>query len=610
MTTTEDFVDRHRELGSAEEATVRRRYRWMPAGRSADLLTAGVYLAAALYVTSSLWIGLRDRVAAGYGEQDQVLMEWFLAHAAHAVAHLQNPLYTHQMDVPFGVNMAAQTNVLGLGLPMTPVTLLFGPRVSFVALVMLGLAGTAYAWYHVLSRYVVSSRAAAFVGGAFCGFAPGMISESRGHLHIISQFLTPFIALYVVRLTEPGRWRRHGIILGVLMAYQVLISEEILFFTGLGVGLFIVVYVLLRPSVLAGFRQFAAGAAVALGVAAVILAIPLYKQFAGAQHYRGLPFPPSLIYVDLASYSAFPSNSLAGDVTTAARLAHTSAEETSFFGWPMVLVVLVLAGWLWLRKVTVARATAITGLTFAVLSLGYHIMINGRSTVPGPFRIIGELPLFDLVVSARLALVVVPTVGVLLAIAADRALARAPGSTRWPAVRRYLVVGAIALAAVPILPLPLPTTRVPVPPTFITAGHWRQYVPAGRTLVTVPTTSSFFLDGMRWASATNLEFAIPRGYFLGPNSNPSSPPLYGAVPTWTSIVLDQVALTGSARPKQDGDDALFLHDLKMWHAAILVLSDQQANAPALLTTVEQFLGPPQLVDDVWVWDVRRLVDGR
>src|SRR5439155_240629 len=218
--------------------------------------------------------------------------------------------------------------------------------------------------------------------------------------------------------------------------------------------------------------------------------------FAGAQHYRGLPFPPSLIYVDLASYSAFPSNSLAGDVTTAARLAHTSSEETSFFGWPMVLVVLVLAGWLCLRKVTVARATA--------------------------------------------------------------------------------------------------TTRVPVPPTFITAGHWRQYVPAGRTLVTVPTTSSFFLDGMRWASATNLEFAIPRGYFLGPNSNPSSPPLYGAVPTWTSIVLDQVALTGSARPKQDGDDALFLHDLKMWHAAILVLSDQQANAPALLTTVEQFLGPPQL----------------
>ena len=98
MTATEDFVDRPRQLTPAGGPEAGRTPAWLPEGRRADLVAAGVYLAAALYVTSSLWTGIRDRVVAGYGTQDQVLMEWFLAHAARALSHLQNPLYTHQLD--------------------------------------------------------------------------------------------------------------------------------------------------------------------------------------------------------------------------------------------------------------------------------------------------------------------------------------------------------------------------------------------------------------------------------------------------------------------------------------------------------------------------------
>lgn len=623
MTATEDFVDSPRHLAPSDAPVTRRARTWMPTGRAADAVAGAAFLATALYVTSSLWSGLRDRVVAGYGTQDQMLMEWFLAHAARSVTHLQNPLFTHQLDAPYGVNMMAQTNVLGLGLPMTPVTLAFGPRVAFAALLVLALAGTAYAWYHVLSRNVVSSRSAAFIGAALCGFAPGMISESLGHLQMVSQFLIPFIVLEVLRLGETGRWWRHGVILGLLMAYQVLISEEVLFFVGLSVGLFLLVYVLLRRSELRAIRRFAAGAAMALGVTGVILAYPLFKQFLGARHYRGLPFPPSLIYVDLASYIAFPSNSLAGTASSAARLAHTTAEETSFFGWPLILVVLGMAVWLWLRGIVLARAVAICGLTFALLSLGYTVMVNGRRTIPGPFSLIGHLPLFDLVVSARLALVVVPFVGILLALGYDHAIGAAPpaatgpetvgtgpetGATaaarRAPRVRRYLVLAAIIVAVLPILPLPLPTTTVPASPHFISAGGWRTYVPSGRTLVTVPTTSSFAMDGMRWGAESGLDFAIPRGYFLGPGETSNSLPLYGAVPTWTSIVLDQVAITGQLRPRQPGDDALLLTDLRTWRAAVLVLSPSQRHADALRATIEQFLGPAKLVDDVWLWDLR------
>ena len=602
MTATEDFVDRPRQLVPAGQSPVARAREWLPTGRRADVVAGAIYVAAALYVTSSLWTGLKNQVVASYGEQDQVLMEWFLAHAARSLTHLQNPLYTHQLGAPAGVNMMAQTNVLGLGLPMTPVTLLFGPRASFVTLVVLALAGTAFAWYYVLSRYVVTARSAAFVGGAFCGFAPGMISESLGHLHMISQFLIPFIALAVARLGQDGRWWRHGIVLGLLLVYQTMISEEILFFAGLSIGLFVVVYALQRPPTLDTLRRFAAGAGVALAGSGLILAVPLYKQFLGGQHYRGLPFSPSLIFVDLVSYPAFPSNSLVGNVGTAQRLAHTTAEETSFLGWPLILLIVALASWLWLRKLVLARTAAVTGLIFALLSLGYTVMVNGRATVPGPFRLISHLPLFDLVVAARLALVVIPFVGILLAMGYDQALQARPGRP-W---LRYLVPAAVVLATLPIVPLPVPTTTVSPVPHFITAGGWRPYVPAGRTLVTVPTTSSFALDGMRWAAAAKLDFAIPRGYFLGPGEFKNSAPLYGAVPTWTSIVLDQVAMSGQPHAAQPGDDALFKADLRMWRAGVLVLDTGTQHADALRATVEQFLGPAQRVDDVWLWDVRAL----
>jgi len=112
-------------------------------GRLRDVGAVSVYLLAALYVTSGLWTGLRDRVVAGYGTQDQILLEWFLGHAARSVAHLQNPLYSNQLNVPYGVNMMGNVSLLGLGIPMAPVTLAFGPRVSFATLLVIALAGTA-----------------------------------------------------------------------------------------------------------------------------------------------------------------------------------------------------------------------------------------------------------------------------------------------------------------------------------------------------------------------------------------------------------------------------------------------------------------------------------
>ncbi len=210
-----------------------RRWRGWP-----DVLAVCGYLVLAGYVTERMWRFL-DRYLLQTNTTDQIQFEYFLVHAVRVVTHGENPFYTTTMNHPSGVNLMANTATLGLHLPLVPVTMLFGPQVSFAVMVTGALAGTAAAWYWLFSRHLVGSRFAAFVAGGFCGFAPGMVSQADGHPNIAAQFLVPIIVWRVLRLREPGHALRNGLILALLVTYQAFINEEILLLTALAAGLFV-----------------------------------------------------------------------------------------------------------------------------------------------------------------------------------------------------------------------------------------------------------------------------------------------------------------------------------------------------------------------------------
>src|SRR4029453_9166231 len=88
------------------------------------------------------------------------------------------PFFSDRMNYPDGVNMMANTSVLAVSLPMTPVTLLWGPHVAFNVFLTLALALTGISWYLVLSRQFLSSRVAAWIGAFFAPFAPSIISHA------------------------------------------------------------------------------------------------------------------------------------------------------------------------------------------------------------------------------------------------------------------------------------------------------------------------------------------------------------------------------------------------------------------------------------------------
>jgi hypothetical protein len=559
--------------------------------RRADLLAYAGYLVASLVLLNRLWRDptgtvLRDN------DRDQTFFEWILANAARSLTHLDNPLFTARLNAPDGVNLMANTSILALAVPLTPVTLWLGPAVSFLILLTVALAGTAAAWYFVASRHAVRSRAAAAVGGAFCGFAPAMISQDTGHPNIAGQFLIPFVVLAVLRMREPGHSVRRGLALAALVVAQSFLNEEILFLTALALAVFLLAFVPARKLI-----EYARSAAPALGVTALVagavLAYPLWMQFAGPQSYHGLPDFVRGYSADLGSYPAFARRSLAGDAATVQHLGQGPTEENTFFGWPLLIVV--AAAGVRLAGDRLGRALVLTGLLFAALSLGNEIRLGGQpSGIPGPWKLLSGLPVIDSVVPTRLALVVTPVIGVLLALVLDRAGAQ---RLAWAVA----VVGAL----LPLVPTPLPAAPRPAIPHFFASGAWRAHIPAGGTVVPVPMGWYPYADAMRWSTAAGLDFAIVGGYFLAPDpGRPDRQAIFGPGYSLTAQLLGDGAGRDGGPAIDDGQRRQVLDDLRRWRATTLVMPDTATNADGLRAIVDQLVGPGSHVDDVWLWDVR------
>lgn len=595
----------------------------------ADALAIGAYVLLGIFVCLNYWVDIQHQVSS-HLPTDHSWFEWLFSHGAYSLQHLENPLFSARQNAPDGVNMMANTSLLGVTLPMAPITILFGPQVAYTLYLGGALAAAAGTSYWMLSRYLVRSRAAAFVGGVFLGFAPGVIHHANGQPNFVSNFLLPVIVVRVLRLGEPGRWRRNGVVLGLLVAYQIFINEEMLLLTALACAVVVATYAVQRPSqARARLGTFLAALGVGGGLTLLLTAYPIWFQFNGPQSYRGLQGGVFHNWgEDLAAFVTFARDTLAGDPAVEKTIGLT--EQNSWFGWPLVLLALIAVVLLWRRSLA-ARIVAVLIAVFTAAAIGPRVRLNGVETdVYGPWHYIPDsLPLVEMMMPTRLTLVVVGALGVLLALAWDT-VAQSGGGTagavttrtaetttgtvenRRPtglAERRRWVrpVGhaAIVLALLPLIPRPLPAQRVDPPPHFITAGGWRPYVPAGRTLVPVPIPSNVHgLPTLRWSALTGHEFPVPGGYFIGPG--PHDEGIFGAPNRPTSSLIYSTMDSGRVPPLTGENRRQAVEDLRYWRASVVVLGAHPREA-ALRELMAGLLGPAQRVDDVWLWDVRPLV---
>ncbi|MFC4018645.1 hypothetical protein ACFOW4_11930 [Micromonospora sp. GCM10011542] len=576
-------------------------------GGLVDVAAVLSFVVLGFWVTGRLWLtpgsGVRDNPS------DQSQFEWMMAHGARVVTQFAYPFGSDRMNVPDSVNLMANTSVLSISLPMTPVTVLLGPRAAFLLFLTGGMIATAVAWYLLLSRVLIGARGPAWLGAGFSAFAPAMVSHANAHPNIVSQFVVPLIIWRTLRLGRPGRWLLDGVLLALVIVWQAFLNLEILLMTAIGLGVVIAALALARPEVRARARPFLAGLAVAAGVAALLLAYPLYVQFFGPGAYAGLSRLIRGYSSDFASFVAYSRESLAGSPRTAAKLAINPTEENSFFGWPLLVLVAALV-W-WLRRSVVVLVLAGLGLLFAVLSLGREIRFAGRETgVPGPWAALENLPILHSVVPTRWALAITPIVGLLLAYGAEQArtLVRSHPAARGPI--RLATATALTMALLPILPTPLQVDRRDPVPAFVTSGAWRPYVAGGRSVVTLPLPDTNYAEPLRWSAATRLDMPLARGYFLGPDTRPGEGriALFTAPPRPTSSFFATIRRTGAVPPITPQDRVAAVDDMRFWRAGVVILGPHEYEV-ALRRGMTELTGiRPVFTGGVWVWDVRSLTD--
>ncbi|MEV0605591.1 hypothetical protein AB0I61_04360 [Polymorphospora rubra] len=594
--------DNDRHSGARSGSTVADRL-----GRLADRVTAlpagwchlavvASMLLAAVAVFGHLWVDPHGRVLYD-NAADYELFEWMLGHTAVAVTNLENPFFAPDLGAPNGVNLMANTSVLLPGVILTPVTLLGSAGLSATLLLTVSLAGTAVAWYFFLLRWVVGTRSAAFVGGLFCGFAPGMVSQATGHLHMSALFLIPLILWVVLRLGEPGRTVRNGIQLGLLAIAQLLTGEEPIFLAALALVAFLACYAVWRWRELRDrLRGALASLALAVAIALLALGYPLWTQFFGPHAYHGVPnekYP-----ADLGAFVNYPTYSLGGDPATAARFSPNVSEQATFFGWPLLALALVCAIWLW-RRVAV-RCAVLTGIGFGLLSLGAELQLAGEPLgIPGPWDLVDRLPVFRDVIPLRLGMVLIPVIGILIAASWDRALTvgAAPAGDRplarlWPA--------AVVAVLVPLVPLP-PAAVGEVPtPRFVSQGEWRGCADEGGTVVA-------FVDGIRqmtWQRDAGYGFAVHGGYHI--TRGPDGKGQWGTAPRPTETLIYDAIIRARVPEITEQVRAQAVEDIRYRRADCFVVP-LHPNGVLAEPVVTAILGvPPIRTPELWAWDVRGL----
>jgi len=594
-----------------QPAPVRRpRMRW----NFIDAAAITFFILVAYRVTSQMWSSPSSKTPFA-NSTDQTFFEFMLLHGVRIFSHGENPFLVSQLNAPIGVNVMANTGLLGLSVPLAPLTAWLGPGPVYVLIIMLGLAGTATAWYYVISRHFVGNRLAGLIGGLICGFGPGIITHANGHPNLCAQFMLPLILWRALALRHSTRWLRDGVILGAMISYQAFLNEELLFLTALAGTLFVIFYLPFRPSeVRAAVVPMAKGLAVAAGVSAAVLAYPVWYQFHGPGTFTGLPAWMQDSYrLTMASFVHLPTQSWFGSHDTNQWLA-TLTEENSFLGWFLLImavlgvVVSSLVSW---RRYRWVVPLALVGLFFAWASWGNKVLVSTGPKGPGkelPISLwthLNKLPIFESVLPSRLALVVLPVVGILVAmlvkVASDTIVAAFQAEQVMRLLAGVAVIAAVIAAAVTVFPTSTPVAARGSIPEFFTSGDYKKYVRPGSTVL--PGDPSDTIGSMRWAVRSGLDFGVPGGYFLGPDKDGKGQ--YGPQFRQTMVVLWDIA---AGTWSLDNDIPYWRDvaatDLNYWDTSAIVLPVSNPSFPKLQKAITDLTGSAgKQVDDVWLWQI-------
>jgi len=437
------------------------------------------------------------RLVLGQGG-DPAIYIWSMAWWPHAIGAWTNPLVSHAVYAPTGVNIAWTPSAPGLALLFSPLTVVAGPVVSFNVAALLMPALGAWTTY-LLCRYLTRSLWASLVAGYLFGFSTAALREVLpGNLNLAGVFLFPLIALFVLRYLR-GELDARGVVLRLApaLALQLLISTEFAAELVFAIVICLLLAFAFVADVRRRIRSFVLPLLAAYALSALIVAPFTYYllfHFASATTVTDI----ELWGTDLLGFvvPAFV-NGLGGTDLVPTHLLARVPSHSAYLGLPTMLVILVYAVQRWrspgarfLLSAFVVAVVATMGATFSVYG---HTLFRLRwwhalTHVPG---LNDALPFRLAVFSALAAAVVV-------------ALWVAPRRD-WPT--RILVPGLCVLAIAPAFWRTTNPHFEPIHPqrlAFFTSGTYKRCLGKDPTVALFP----FLGPGLLWQAESHFRFRL------------------------------------------------------------------------------------------------------
>ncbi len=538
---------------------------------------------------------------------DYTLSAWFIGWVPHALAHGLNPFYTHAIFAPSGVNLAQNTESALLGFVAAPITELWGPIVATNLLMVAALPLSATAAFIVLRKWDVWLPAAA-LGGLLYGFSAFMVGQGADHLVFTFAPLPPFIALvFVSILRRRGSPWKLGVALGLLVAAQYLICQELLADTAIVATMGLVCVGVRYPTRIAGtIRRTVVPFGTALALAAALLAYPVWMLVAGPEHAtvtdsaRATPF-----YNDLLSFvvpGPLQQNSLSTDslgtrlmkgtdpTSLGGYLGGSNPDEVgAYIGLPLLL----LAAFLVWRSRRTGRIQLVTVLFLmsAALSLGSYLVVNAHAThVPLPYRLIDHIPLVRRMFPSRISSATAVCFAAVIAFGLDN-LHRTPG--RRNVARVISVVVLVSLVATQLPRWPYGTQPVrPIP-----ASVSQAIAPNEPLAVTFPFATALTMQPLIWQMQMGYRFSAFGGYAHATDARGQL--IEGAAlmqpPDLQRFLSQQDGVNPYGAPPPLGPAlvASTRSTLAKYHVRLIIVDRSERGSGAVIKLFTEALGPSQ-----------------
>ena len=547
----------------------------------------GAWAFAAYLLVSFLWLGIPvvehpERDVAGGLFTDPQIFVWSFAWWPHALLHGLNPIYTHQIWAPDGFNLAWATSVPLLAIAFAPLTLLFGPVLSYNVACILMPALAAWTAF-LLCRRVTGAAWPSLAGGYLFGFSTYVLSAELTHINTAAVFLFPLAALLALRFVDGDLGPRgFAIELGLLLAAQMLISTEVLFVLTVAIGISLLLAVALVPPTRHPIRRMLVPLAAAFALAALVTA-PFGYYVATGLEFRA-PTGAHVFVADLLNLVVPTMATVGGSWSKhlAQNFPANDSERSTYLGLPLLSIVVLYA---WERRGAPGGRWLVAAFLVAIFAaLGSWITVNGHQlTVIYPGAWLAAKPLFKQAMPVRLMVFA--------------ALAGAVMTAQWIASSArpgWLRVALPALAALAIAPNVSwgAWSRTPDMPALFASSLYKSCIGRGENVLLLPFGT--LGDSMMWQARAGFWFRDAGGYI-----SPYPPPSYTSLDGMRSIATEE------SPPAVNTGSVLELVRAK--HVTTIVLSERGED---LWGRWLRPFGRPQAVGGVLIYRLRGAGDLR